>query len=55
LYKYYKSRLTNIVVSVTDDKGKGWDNLATAKSSLLLLYKPTVVIYGLKYEPVAQG
>jgi hypothetical protein len=32
-----------MVVSVTDEIGNGWDNLATAIKSLSLLYKPTVV------------
>ena len=34
---YYKSKLTKIFISVTADSGKGWANLATANSSLLLL------------------
>ena len=42
-------------VSVILVVGNGWDNLATAINSLLLLYNPTVVIYGLKYEPVAKS
>ena len=41
-------------VSVMLDTGRGCASLATASNSLLLLYKPTVVIYGLKYEPVAK-
>ena len=53
-YKYYKSKLIIMLVSVTDDRGNGCANLATAINSLLLLYKPTVVTYGLKYEPVAK-
>jgi hypothetical protein len=43
-----------MLVSVTDDRGNGCANLATAINSLLLLYKPIVVTYGLKYEPVAK-
>jgi hypothetical protein len=39
-------------VSVTEDTGNGWASFATANNSLLLLYNPTVVIYGEKYEPV---
>ena len=42
-------------VSVTLVTGSGCANLATASNSLLLLYNPTVVIYGLKYEPVAKS
>ena len=42
-------------VSVTLDTGNGWDNFATASNSLSLLYNPTVVTYGLKYEPVAKS
>lgn len=44
-----------ILVSVMLDTGKGCASLATASNSLSLLYKPTVVIYGLKYEPVAKS
>jgi len=46
--------LTIIVVSVTADSGRGCASLATANNSLLLLYNPTVVTYGLKYDPVAK-
>ena len=44
-----------MLVSVMLDTGNGCDSLATANNSLLLLYRPTVVIYGLKYEPVAKS
>ena len=46
---------TKIVVSVTWEVGNGWANLPTANNSLSLLYNPTVVTYGLKYEPVAKS
>ena len=39
-------------MSVTEDTGSGWASFATTNNSLLLLYNPTVVIYGEKYEPV---
>ena len=42
-------------VSVTLVTGNGCANLATASNSLSLLYSPTVVMYGLKYEPVAKS
>ena len=51
---FYKSKLTSIDVSVTWDIGRGWANFATAINSLALLYIPTVVTYGVKYEPVAK-
>ena len=35
-----------MLVSVMLDTGNGCDSLATANNSLLLLYRPTVVIYG---------
>ena len=35
--------------------GKGWDNLATASSSLFPLYKPTVVTYGANADPVTKS
>ena len=38
-----------------DDTGKGCANLAIAIKSLLLLYNPIDVTYGLKYEPVAKS
>jgi hypothetical protein len=44
-----------MLVSVMLVTGSGCDSLATANNSLLLLYRPTVVIYGLKYEPVAKS
>ena len=44
-----------ILVSVVVDNGKGCANFPTAINSLLLLYKPTVVTYGVKYDPVANS
>jgi flavin reductase (DIM6/NTAB) family NADH-FMN oxidoreductase RutF len=49
------SKLMMMFVSVTLDTGNGCANLATASNSLSLLYSPTVVMYGLKYEPVAKS
>ena len=43
-----------ILVSVVVDNGKGWANFPTATNSLSLLYKPTVVTYGVKYDPVVK-
>ena len=55
-YTYqYMSKFMIILVSVMLDTGNGCANLATAINSLWLLYKPTVVTYGLKYEPVAKS
>jgi hypothetical protein len=42
-------------VSVVLLVGRGCANLATANNSCLSLYKPTVVTYGLKYEPVTKS
>jgi len=44
-----------MLISVVVDKGNGWDSLATANNSLSLLYKPTVVAYGEKYDPVVKS
>ena len=56
-YKYIKgyclSMFTKIVVSVVLDVGSGCAIFPIATNSLLLLYKPTVVTYGEKYDPVA--
>ena len=43
---------TKIVVSVVLDVGSGCANFPTAINSLSLLYNPTVVTYGEKYDPV---
>ena len=43
LFYYYQSNLTLINASFVKSLTKACDNLATAKSSLLLLYNPTVV------------
>ena len=55
-YKYIKgyclSMFTKIVVSVVLDVGRGCAIFPIATNSLLLLYKPTVVTYGEKYDPV---
>ena len=55
-YKYIKgyclSMFIKIVVSVVLDVGSGCAIFPIATNSLLLLYKPTVVTYGEKYDPV---
>ena len=42
-------------MSVVLEDGKGWDNFPTANNSLFSLYKPTVVMYGAKNEPVVKS
>jgi hypothetical protein len=42
-------------VSVTVEIGSGCASLPMAISSFALLYKPTVVMYGEKYEPVTKS
>ena len=44
-----------ILVSVVVDKDNGCDNFPTANNCLSLLYSPTVVTYGVKYDPVANS
>ncbi len=42
------------ILVVSDETGIGFPNLATIKSSFCSLYKPNVVTYGLKSEPVVK-
>jgi hypothetical protein len=46
--------LISIVVSVVVLVGKGLASLAIASNSLLSLYRPIPVMYGLKLESVAK-
>ena len=48
----YLSIFTKIVVSVVGEDCNGFANLPTANNSKSSLYKPIVVMYGLKYELV---
>ena len=52
--KVHRSIFTRMVVSVVVDDWIGCASFATASSSWLSLYKPTVVMYGAKYEPVTK-
>ena len=44
-----------MVVSVYWEIGIGFDNFPTINNSLLSLYNPTVVMYGVKNEPVTKS